>query len=324
MGEKIIYSPELNEGGEVKVELKRIPVPEFDGEYVKIYEPKGDTYKGENTKSFKDGEFYDEWITNDFSVLKEGDIWHMVGITHPRPKGFKNEYSFDLSDVHEAEYQLFHATAKGKSFKDVFYKKSFSDNEKILYPKDRPGEKPEMWAPHIMKHGGKYQIIYSPLKMMRMVSEDFKKWDKAKDLFTCKSPVARDPYVFEEDGVFYLLYTEDGYVKYRTSPDMDNWSEEKVLQAPLFKDCETESPFMFKRDGIYYLLWCMYDARGGCYDHRTMVFAGETFEELFSSAPITMLNAHAPELVFDEDGDAYLLSVYYPENGISAVKLKWR
>lgn len=302
---------------------KRIPIPEFDDNYINVYCPSGDIYKGIDTPSFKNLQHYDEWITNDFSVLKEGQTWHIVGITHPRPKGFINEFEFDMSDVHEAEYQLFHCCACGERFQDVFFEKSFKDCEKILYPQERPDEKPEVWAPHLMKYQDCFHIIYSPQEMRRMTSKDFLVWEKAPILFKCKDAEARDPYIFEENGSFYCLYTENGYLKYRVSVNMKDWSEENILQAPFFANCQTESPFLLKREGIYYLFWCIYDSRNSCYDNRTMVFAAETIEGLFDSAPITMLKAHAPEIVVDRDGSCYLLSVYYPQNGISAVKLKW-
>ena len=305
------------------MQTKRYPIPEFDGEYVNIYSPSGDTYNGISTDSFNNSSFYDEWITNDFSILKDGDMWHIIGITHPRPKGFVDEFNFEVFDCHEAEYQLFHCTSEGKSFKDVFYKQAFKDTNKILYPSERPGEQPEIWAPHLMKYNGKFNVIYSPKEMRRATSTDFKNWKQEKSLFKCVDPVARDPYIFEDDGKFYCIFTENGYLKYRVSDNMINWSEEKILQPPRFENCEPESPFMFKKDGIYYLLWSVYDARNSCYDYRTMVFAGETFEELSKFAPLTMLKAHAPEVVADSDGNYYLLSVYYPNNGISAVKLKW-
>ena len=40
-------------------------------------------------------------------------------------------------------------------------------------------------------------------------------------------------------------------------------------------------------------------------------------------APLTVLDAHAAEVVRDGD-DYYLLSVFYPENGVSAARLAFR
>ena len=301
---------------------KRIPIPEYDGEFVHIYSPGGDTYEGEDTVNYKHGNYYGEWITNDFSIIKDDGGYRMIGITHPRPAGFIDDYNYDEADVHEAEYQCYHCFAKGEHFKDVFYENSFKDFKKILYPSARKGEQPELWAPHFMKENGEYKVIYSPRKMRLAISRDMENFTVGKCFFECNSPVARDPYVFVEDGKYYLIYTENKQLKYRVSSDFENWSEEKVLQDTLFANGENESPFMFKRDGIYYLLWSVCDGRCGCYDSRTFVFAAEKFEDFMNAAPITMLRAHAPEVVCDGD-DYYLLSTFYPHNGVSAVKLKW-
>lgn len=74
--------------------IKRIPCPYLDGEYVRIYQPYGDTYNGIGTEHFKSGEYYDEWITNDFSIIKDGDTFHMVGITHPKVPGFVDAFDY--------------------------------------------------------------------------------------------------------------------------------------------------------------------------------------------------------------------------------------
>lgn len=304
------------------MKYKKIPIPSFDSEYIKIYTPSRSVYKGIDTENFKNGEIYDEWITNDFSVLRDGDTWHIVGITHPKPPEFKNDFEYG-DDVHEAEFQLFHAVAQGKSFADVFRKEKFNDEDKILYPSDRPGERPELWAPHLMKMDGRFNVVYSPEVMRRASSVDFKEWKKEPDLFVCTNGGARDPYIYEENGRYYTIYTQEKKIRYRESVDMLNWSEEKIIHDTIFPDCEPESPFMLKRDGIYYLFWSASDGRNGCYDYRTFVFASETIDGFGKSAPITMLNAHAPEFVCDANGDWYMLSVFYPENGISAVKIKW-
>ena len=91
---------------------------------------------------------------------------------------------------------------------------------KILYPPQRPGEKPELWAPHLMKYEGKYNVIYSPQEMRRVVSCDFESWEQAPVLFRCTDPAARDPFIYEEEGKFYCLYIEDRYLKYRVSDNM--------------------------------------------------------------------------------------------------------
>lgn len=301
---------------------KKIKIPEYDGEFVHIYNPSGDVYNGVKTESFTPGEYYGEWITNDFSVLKDGNTWHIIGITHPRPRGFINDFEYS-DDIHEAEYQAFHCTAEGENFSDIVAHEAFKDCDKILYPQERENERPEFWAPHLMKYDGKYNVIYSPEKMRRAVSTDFKHWEIMPSLFTCENPAARDPYLFEEDGKIYAVFTEERQLKYRVSENMTDWSDVKVLQSSFYDSCECESPFLMKREGVYYLFWSICDGRNGSYDNRTLVFAADTIDGLKDTAPITMLKAHAPEIVTDADGESWLLSTFYPNNGISAVKLKW-
>ncbi len=301
---------------------KKILYPVIDGEYVRIYTPDGDIYRGPDTKSFKSGEFYPEWLTNDFSVMKAESDWHIIGITHPKPSDFNGAFDSG-ADVHEAEYQLFHAHAYGESFKTIFAENSFSDKEKVLYPFERQDEQQEIWAPHLMKLDNKNTLLYSPGKIRMAQSEGFENWER-RELFEGGNPAARDPYVYFENGVHYVIFTEGLGLKYRTTEDFVSFSEEKLLLGNKFSGAQLESPFLLKKDGIYYLFVCIWDGNNGDYDERTFVYASETIEGLDRGAPITMLRAHAPEIVKDADGQYYILSVFYPENGISAAKLSWK
>lgn len=302
------------------IKKEHIPTPRRAGEYVNIYRPMPDIYRGEKTLSFTPGERYDEWICNDFSILRDGDDWHIVGITHPRPIGFQTAFEHE-GDIHEAEYQLFHCHASAKHFSELMRPGSFTDCEKLLYPVERPGEGPEIWAPHLMKRDGSFEIIYSPGSMRSARTSDFKTFSR-RVLFECDFSVARDPYVFHEDGVYYFIYCDREGLSLRTSRDMISWSEPELLQRAIFPTASTESPFLIKRGEYYYLLWCIYDGRNGSYDDRTFVYAAKDIHDLGKHAPIAMLDAHAPEIAFDGE-DYYLLSVFYPENGISAAKLEF-
>jgi len=145
----------------------------------------------------------------------------------------------------------------------------------------------------------------------------------AAPLFRCANGAARDPYVFCENGKFYMVYTEARQLLCRTSENLADWSEPFVLQRSLFA-CENESPFLMKWEGYYYLFWSCHDGKNGSYDERTYVFAADTLAGLYESAPITMLRAHAPEIVQSPDGAWYLLSVFYPKNGVNAARLEWK
>jgi hypothetical protein len=312
----------ISKGDDLFVIYKKIPYPVIDGEYLKIYTPQGDTYRGPDTKSFENGKFYSEWLANDFSIMNDRNEWHMIGISHPKPLDFKGAYDSG-ADVHEAEYQLFHAKAEGKSFSEIFRENSFSDCEKVLYPSERADEKPEIWAPHIMKLDGKNALFYSPGVMRLAQSESFENWER-RVLFSGSNPMSRDPYVYTEDGVHYFVYTDGLSLKFRTTVDFKDFSDEKLLLSDKFGGAQLESPYLLKKDGIYYLFVSVWDGNNGDYDERTFVYASETIEGLDTGAPITMLRAHAPEIVKDTDGTYYILSVFYPHNGVSAAKLLWK
>lgn len=302
--------------------FKRFEKPVIVGDYVNIYKPKADVYNGIDTENFKNGTRYDVWTTNDFTPIYADGVWHIIGITHPKPPLFISPFVYGQG-VHEAEYQLFHCTAKADSFKDIFYEDSFKDEPKILYPQQRPGEFPEVWAPHVEKIGDEYYLIYSPKVMRYAKSKDLYNWEQGEILFECDTKMGRDPFLFtDDDGTKYMLFCEDNYVKYRKTTDMVNWSEEMILQTNPYKNGASESPYMMKRNGVYYLMWCLHDNTNGCYDNRTFVFAAENLADFEGASPVTMLEAHAPEFLTDGD-DTYILSVFYPNNGISAAKIEW-
>lgn len=304
------------------MKTKKYPVPKITGPYVPVYTPSADVYNGVDTESFTRRRTYDEWIPNDFSVLYSGGEWHLVGITHPRPKGFVDAFNYE-SNVHEAEYQLFHAAAKGRLFGDVFFPGSFEDRKKILYPDERPGEQYEIWAPQLIEINNRIHIIYSPGTMRHAVSDDYINWEILTPLFKCNGPYYRDPYVTLIDGIYYFVYTGGGKIYLRTSRDFSSWTDPEIISEGFFPGCEPESPVLLKRGNVWYLFWSTFDGRNGCYDDRTFVFAADSPYELNGTVPLTMLHAHAPEFVIGEDGSDYILSVYYPENGVSAAKLIW-
>ncbi len=170
-----------------------IPTPRRVGSYVNVYRPTADIYKGEETQSFTPGRCYDEWICNDFSILRDDNDWHIVGITHPCPRGFRSAFDHD-DDIHEAEYQLFHCFARAEKFSELMHTESFRECEKLLYPAERSGESLEIWAPHLMKRNGSFEIIYSPGAIRSARTKDFKSFSR-RVLFGCDFAAARDPYV---------------------------------------------------------------------------------------------------------------------------------
>ena len=73
--------------------MKKIPVPYLTGDFVTVYRPSADVYCGLDTQNFRYGERYEDWTVNDFSILRDGETWHLVGITHPTPPDYVDEFT---------------------------------------------------------------------------------------------------------------------------------------------------------------------------------------------------------------------------------------
>ena len=223
------------------------------------------------------------------------------GITHPQPPRFVDAFDFDLGNVHEAENQLFHATFSG-SLRELYAGGAMEEQEKLLYPQERPGERPECWAPAVFPTAEGYGMLYSPEVMHYADSADLYRFTPRAALFSGCAGM-RDPFVFSEDGVYHILYNDGEVLWRRTTTDFQTVSAPQLLQHNGFgKEVAMESPSLIRRGGMYYLLWCVCDGQNGCYDNRTYVFAAPSLDELDGKAPLTVLRGHAPELVCDADG----------------------
>ncbi len=109
---------------------KKVYIPKQANEYVRIYKPSGDYFFGPDTKYLKEGEWYDDWVPNDHTFVKDDKgIWHIIGITHPLVN------SDPLSTgIHDGEYASFHAMSTASSFKEALKEHHFKDLPKILPP----------------------------------------------------------------------------------------------------------------------------------------------------------------------------------------------
>lgn len=297
--------------------------PTIVTEYTNIYKPKGCIYKDSNSSLFMENNYYEDWIVNDHTFIKGDDGWHIYGITHPRPHDFIDDYNYNTDTVHHSEFCLFHAFGEG-AFKNSLKNDSYIDEDKILYPLDRPDDDIlSNFAPHAIKYNDIYHLIFSPSKIRYATSTDLYNFNYKGVLFDGHHST-RDPNIFiDDDNTIYMFYAVENKVCYRKSVDMLIWSDEFLLQTNPYKNGTSESPFMIKKNGIYYLFWCLWDDTCGSYDNRTFVFACDSLDDFEGLSPLTILNAHAPEIIQDEEGDFYISSAYYPSNGINVAKLDW-
>ena len=297
-------------------------IPAITGEYVPVYQPAADVFPGPDSALFHRGERYESWIPNDFTVIQGPDCrWHMVGITHPAPADFRSKDQFDPATLHDGEWQLFHAVTSPGTLADVLYKDSFRDVAKLLPPDARPGERRDIYAPHILEKNGLYWMFYGPGPIRLAVSGDLYDWSLRGPLFEDHDS-ARDPHILPYGNGYQMTYVSQNRLLGRYSEDLEHWgAPETVFTMP--RDGVPESPFIVEKEGMFYLFWCIYDGTNGPYDNRTFVYVSKTPKTFDHADCIAELPAHAPEIL--RDGDQwYAFSAEWPHRGISAAPMEWR
>ncbi|MFY0626953.1 MAG: family 43 glycosylhydrolase [Reichenbachiella sp.] len=317
-----------------KTEEKKILIPRQANEFVNIYKPAGDYFFGPDTEFLKEGQWYEEWVANDHTFVKdvEGN-WHIFGITHPLVE------SDPLQEgIHDGEYASFHAISKAKSFKESLQENHYSDLPKILPPSERPGEVLANHAPYIVQKDGLYQMVYGHSPIRLAVSKDLNAWTPKGNLFTESAEMmdstalfgdARDPNLLFHEGTYYVTFCSTKSVRMRKSTDFINWSEPiTIFETEIF---DPESPSLIFHNDAFYLFVCSWDGVWdqkdivGAYQNKTYVLLSDDLLNFGKDAEkqITTLNGHAPEIFQDEDGDWYISSVEWPKRGVSIDKLEW-
>lgn len=314
---------------------KKIVVPIQENQFEWVYKPAGDRYFGPDTDYLKEGDWHDEWVANDHTFVKGADgKWHIFGITHPlveaKPLG---------KAIHDGEYASFHAMSSAKSFKETLKKHHYSDLPKILTPKDRPGEILANHAPYIIKKDGLYQMVYGHSPIRLAVSSDLNNWEPKGNLFSetegDKSTEtlfgdARDPNLLYHNGIYYIVYCSTKCVNMRKSTDFVHWSEPFTIFTT--KTFDPESPSLLFHNNTFYLFVCSWDGVWdqkeivGAYQHKTYVLQSDDLLNFGTDheKEVAVLNAHAPEIFQDEDGQWYISSVEWPNRGVSVDKMFWK
>lgn len=296
--------------------------PVISSEYVNVYLPGPDVFPGPDSLCFKTGEKYTGWIPNDHTIIKGPDgRWHALGITHPVPPDFNSPFQYNIETIHDGEWLLFHAVSEESTFKDCISEGAWKDVHKVLYPVERPGEANEIYAPHVIEKDGLYYMLYGPDPMRIAVSKDLYCWEPKGTLFI-GHPSTRDPNLLFHDGKYFLTYTVENYLLQRTSEDLFHWSKPVEIFRMQGKGVP-ESPFMIYYEGAFYLFWCIWDDENGPYDNRTFVYRSEDPTN-FKGAPLVAgIQAHAPEIIRDEEGNWYISSAEWPFRGVNVAKMKW-
>jgi beta-fructofuranosidase len=289
-------------GASVAKAAPRAPCVPKAGSFQRFYDP-----------SVGEGWF---WYINDHSVVRGADAqWHLFGITRPEPAWPERERLFA------------HATSP------LLTARPWQKQPHALEA-DLAGGETVLWAPHVFEHAGLYYMMYcaggadhTQFQIKLATSEDLFTWTRHPTPLFTDGYEGRDPYVLRVGDQWIMYYTatsrpEGGnyVVAYRTSTDLIHWSERAIAyRDPLWGTFggNTESPFVVAREEGYYLFM---GPRFG-YVSTGVFFSKDPTH--FEGPPITMLNAHAPEVVRDLDGKEYITSAGWFQGGAYMAPLRW-
>jgi hypothetical protein len=280
------------------------PVLVEAGKFVEVFDPKA----GEK----------EPWCINDHTFVRGPDgTWHLFGITHIAPFNFPQDPG----------KHLLHATA-GTLTQSPWHKEPFA----VTADWDKNGEW-LLWAPHVILHNRLYYMFVCvghsrghQYKIHLLTSKDLWRWNRhpANPLLTDGFD-ARDPNVLRVGEEWLMYYTatarpEGGnhIVACVSSPDLKHWDRRRVAFTHPREGSfggPTESPFVVRRGASYYLFAC----DGGT---TTAYLSRNPFHWEFKDR-VGTIQAHAAEVVRDQDGKWYISHAGWEHGGLSLAPLVW-
>lgn len=266
--------------------------------------------QGQNIRIFDAGLPGGPFYVNDHTIARGPDgRWHLTGIFHHELADPLNEIEF----IHARAPAGDPSAWRGQDFTVT---RGTAD---VTLSVDRSLGETHLWAPHIAHTGKDYAMAFhsggpeedSQIKIAR--SDDLETWRRSplKPIFTDIS-TARDPMLFRAGDLWVMYYTRcDGAqtrlngVAYRTSTDLENWSEPAMAMTlpkvpPLPNSGYTESPFVFERGGWYYLSVTSYPVE---YDASFLYRSRSPFS--FGDVSVARFKSHAPEWVEGGENPGY-------------------
>ncbi|MBN2022329.1 MAG: family 43 glycosylhydrolase [Pirellulales bacterium] len=259
-----------------------------------------------------------EWAMNDHCVVRdEQGLWHMFGITHPKPF-----VPFDADN-------FAHATARKLT-------QSPWDKLPFAMTVDPAAGEEHLWAPHVVRHKGLYYMYYcagnqdhTRYRIHLTTSPELKTWTRhPANPLIIDGFDARDPFVLRLPDQWVMYYTAtlrpDGgnhVVVAATSDDLVHWRGRTiVLRDPSVGQYggPTESPFVVRR-GPYYYLFC--GPREGYVG--TTVFRSRDPLRWSLDDHVGHIASHAAEVVRDVDGKWYVTHCGWGQKGLYLAPLDW-
>ncbi|MBQ2715506.1 MAG: family 43 glycosylhydrolase [Clostridia bacterium] len=259
---------------------------------------------------------------NDHCIVKGSDgKLHLYGITSLEGK---------------PQYERYFVHGVGNSLDEEFSEVGRSIDRGML-----------AWAPCVIEKDENYYMFYGPSPTQLAVSFDMYEWFGTNVTLKDEPLMGahRDHFVLKISDDEYLMYVvgvyrKRGAVSCFSSRDLLTWQFERFAltsgeSAPLKPAWGAfESPFVVKKDGLYYLFVTYTDCSRDTYND-TFVFCSKdpkSFGEYNGAddgaKPITLLHAHAPEVI-EQGGNFYITTCGWntrpnPNPGaVSIARLEW-
>ncbi|MEX0781885.1 MAG: family 43 glycosylhydrolase [Dehalococcoidia bacterium] len=273
----------------------------------------------------------ERWYINDHTFVRDREgTWHLFGITHAEPMAPFEEVSFA------------HATAP--SLHGPWTKQPYALSV------DRAWGETHLWAPHVVEHEGLYWMFYcaggaskSEYRIQLATSRDCWTWERhPANPMVVDGFEARDPMVLRVGERWVMYYTATSepsgghfVVAAAESDDLVHWEGRHIVYRDAMSGTgagPTESPFVVQRGGRYYLfigpdyegLLRSYEETGR-YDRaayrRTRVLASDDPLSFDLSGLVGVIDAHAAEVIVDEEGKRWVSHCGWGEGGVWLAEL---
>ena len=257
------------------------------------------------------------WYINDHTIIQgEDGIWHLFGITHAEPADPGDEKTFAhaiATSLTQRDWQKMPPALTA----DAAYGETF------------------LWAPYVIRWDGMYWMFYcggaedpTNFQIRLATSTDLYTWVRHPEPLFTDGYDGRDPMVLSVDGTWVLYYTATSdphggahVVAYRTSDDLVHWGERQIAFVDPSSGTgggPTESPFVVAREGSYYLFTGPRPGYVG-----TDVFRSDDPFSFDIDDQVGHIASHAAEIVRDVDGDMYVTSAGWGQQGVYLSAVRW-
>ncbi len=263
----------------------------------------------------------------DHAIIEKDGLFHLVYIRAAAVSSWPEYPSFNFG----------HAVSENLVDWDV--------KDPVLQTVESGFDTYQVWAPHIIKHQGKYWNFYTGVNdsvsqaICLATSDDLYNWDRyeANPIITSQPWGAwdesvwsdcRDPMVLKDGNMFYCYFTAARFDKeaekheycmgIASSSDLINWKDEGYRTLEHTLSTPPESPFVVKRNGEYYLFYTNYK-HGIVYVRSDDPLIGwkENTDD-----PQSIIKGVSASEIFEKDNKWYITYISHMKNGLHFLEIR--